>query len=196
MIIRSWKKYRCKFKFIFIVVILIFNSCKNNTKAENRDVNKPEQIDISKIVNDEDFENLFSLEDNRDFSIALHEILVNKNEENPDSLNQIEWNLFLSMHLENAGQSESILTFLEEWFPEQREQVIISLTEIGAIKSAATIKLAVALLPEDDTSFFENATKDSEGLMMTFDRVFTGYPDGPMADLYRTYAEKHRDEFK
>tara|TARA_R110000737_G_scaffold323409_1_gene335997 strand:- start:643 stop:789 length:147 start_codon:yes stop_codon:yes gene_type:complete len=47
------------------------------------------------------------------------------------------------MHLENAGQSETILTFLEEWFPDQREQVIISLTEIGEVKSAESIKLAV-----------------------------------------------------
>ena len=48
-----------------------------------------------------------------------------------------------SLFLLNAGQSETILTFLEEWFPDQREQVIISLTEIGEVKSAESIKLAV-----------------------------------------------------
>tara|TARA_R110000744_G_C19233761_1_gene548457 strand:- start:646 stop:945 length:300 start_codon:yes stop_codon:yes gene_type:complete len=98
------------------------------------------------------------------------------------------------MHLENAGQSETILTFLEEWFPDQREQVIISLTEIGAVKSAESIKLAVTLLPKDGSSFFDNPTENSDRFMMTLNSLFINYPDGPMPDLYRKYAEKHRDE--
>lgn len=197
MIFKNSKKCDYKLASIFIlgISIFIFNSCKNNSKVENRKVDTSEQKDISDIVSEVDFESIFSLEDNRDFSIALYEILANRYEKNPDSMNQIEWNLFLSMNLENAGQSGTILTFLEEWFPEQREQVILSLTEIGAIKSAATIKLAVALLPKDGTSFFKNATKSSEQLMLTFDSTFSDYPDGSMPDLYRTYAEKHRDKF-
>ena len=30
--------------------------------------------------------------------------------------------------------------------------------------------------------------------MMTLNSLFINYPDGPMPDLYRKYAEKHRDE--
>ncbi|MGJ8734880.1 MAG: hypothetical protein ACSHW4_17110 [Cellulophaga sp.] len=74
-----------------------------------------------KIVQQEDLESLFLLTDNSDFSIALHEILVNRYDKKPNSLNSIQLNLFLCMHLENAGQADSILAFLQEWFPEHRE---------------------------------------------------------------------------
>ena len=112
-----------------------------------------------KIVEKEDIESLFSLNDNSDFSIALYEILVNRNEEKSDSLNEIELNLFLCMHLENAGQADSILTFLQEWFPEQNEKVIKSLNEIGATKSSEIIKKAVELLPENGSWFFESSKR-------------------------------------
>lgn len=149
-----------------------------------------------KIVRQEDLESLFSLTDNSDFSIALYEILVNRYDEKPNSLNSIQLNLFLCMHLENAGQADSILTFLQEWFPEQREQVINSLQEIGAIKSAKIIKQAVELLPEDNSWFFQSSDKDSEELMDKLDSEFSDYPDGPMQDLYRKYAEDYRSELK
>lgn len=79
---------------------------------------------IDKIVSNEDFESLYSLKDNSDFSIALHEILVKRHDRNPNSLNPVQLNLFLCMHIENAGQADSILSFLQEWFPDQKEQVV------------------------------------------------------------------------
>ena len=39
---------------------------------------KEEMRKRDKIVNDENMDSLFSLNDNADFSIALHEILVNR----------------------------------------------------------------------------------------------------------------------
>ncbi|WP_299443016.1 hypothetical protein [uncultured Aquimarina sp.] len=147
-----------------------------------------------KIVNDEDIEGLFSLNDNSDFSIALHEILVNRNDKNPNSLNPIQLNLFLSMHLENAGQADSILTFLQEWFPDKEEQIIKSLNEIGAIKSSEIIKQAIDLLPKNRSWFYESSDENSEKLMDKLDSEFSDYPDGPMRDLYRKYAEKNRNE--
>ncbi|KGK30399.1 hypothetical protein [Cellulophaga sp. E6(2014)] len=147
-----------------------------------------------KIVQQEDIESLFSLTDNSDFSIALYEILVNRHDKKPNSLNPIQLNLFLCMHLENAGQADSILSFLQEWFPEQKEQIIKSLNEIGAIKSAKIIKQAIELLPENDSWFFESSDKDSEKLMYKLDSEFSDYPDGPMRDLYRKYAEEYRNE--
>ena len=102
-----------------------------------------------KIVNEENMEVLFLLGDNSYFSIALHQILVNRFDKNPNSLNPIQLNLFLCMHLENAGQADSILSFLQEWFPEQKEQIIKSLNEIGATKSSEIIKQAVELLPKN-----------------------------------------------
>ena len=147
-----------------------------------------------KIVEKEDIESLFSLNDNSDFSIALYEILVNRNEKKPNSLNETELNLFLCMHLENAGQADSILTFLQEWFPEQKKKVIKSLNEIGATKSSEIIKKAIELLPENGSWFFESSNEESERIMDELDSEFSNYPDGSMKNLYRKYAEKHRNE--
>ncbi|AQS94034.1 hypothetical protein BXQ17_08130 [Polaribacter sp. BM10] len=155
---------------------------------------KNELIIRDKIVENEDIESLFSLKDNSDFSIALFEILQKRNEKEPNSLNEIELNLFLCMNLENAGQADSILTFLQEWFPEQNEKVIKSLNEIGATKSSEIIKKAVELLPENGSWFFESSDENSEKLMIKFDSEFSSYPDGPMEDIYRKYAEKNRNE--
>ena len=155
---------------------------------------KNELIVIDKIVENEDIECLFSLKDNSDFSIALYEILVKRNGKKPNSLNEIELNLFLCMHLENAGQADSILTFLQEWFPEQNEKVIKALNEIGATKSSEIIKKAVELLPENGSWFFESSNEESERIMSELDSEFSNYPDGSMRNLYRKYAEKNRNE--
>ncbi|MCG8763547.1 hypothetical protein G1K46_12555 [Tenacibaculum finnmarkense] len=155
---------------------------------------KNELIIRDKIVENEDIESLFSLKDNSDFSIALFEILQKKNEKEPNSLNEIELNLFLCMNLENAGQADSILSFLQEWFPEQNEKVIKSLNEIGASKSSEIIKKAIELLPENSTWFFESSNEESERIMSELDSEFSNYPDGPMRNLYRKYAEKNRNE--
>ena len=149
-----------------------------------------------KIVNDEDIESLILLKDNSDFSIALHQILVNRYDKNSDSLNQIQLNLFLSMHLENASQADSILSFLQEWFPEYQEQVIKSLIEINAIKSAEIIKQAVKLLPNNGSWFYENSDENSKRLMMKLDSEFSKYPDGLMTSLYRKYAEINQKMLK
>ncbi|MCD8445365.1 DMP19 family protein [Tenacibaculum finnmarkense] len=155
---------------------------------------KNELIIRGKIVENEDIESLFSLKDNSDFSIALFEILQKRNEKEPNSLNEIELNLFLCMNLENAGQADSILSFLQEWFPEQNEKVIKSLNEIGASKSSEIIKKAIELLPENGTWFFESSNEESERIMSELDSEFSNYPDGPMRNLYRKYAEKNRNE--
>ena len=147
-----------------------------------------------KIVRDEDIESLFLLDDNSDFSIALHEILVKRHEKNPISLNTVQQNLFLCMHLENAGQADSILSFLQEWFPEQKEQIVKSLSEIGATKSSEIIKRAIELLPKDGSWFFENCDEESEKEMSKLDREFSNYPDGIMSNLYRKYADNYRDD--
>jgi hypothetical protein len=145
-----------------------------------------------KIVKEEDIEKLFSLNDNSDFSIALYEILVKRNKKKTNSLNEIELNLFLCMNLENAGQADSILTFLQEWFPKQNEKTIKSLNEIGATKSSEIIKKAIELLPENGSWFFDSSDEESEKLMSKLDSDFSNYPDGFMKDLYRKYAERNR----
>ncbi len=148
-----------------------------------------------KIVKDQDIEGLFHLTDNDDFSIVLFQILNNRCAFNPHSLNSVQRVLFLCMHLENAGQADHILSFLQDDFPEYSKEVIVALNEIGATKSAEIIRQAVALLPENGVSFYECADKKTQDLMNKLDSEFSNYPDGLMPDLYRKYAEFHRSNF-
>ncbi len=148
-----------------------------------------------KIVRDGDVEGLFLLNDRSDFSVGLHEILMKQYNKNAQSLNTVQLNLFLCMHIENAGQADHILSFLQECFPEYQEQVVTSFNEIGAIKSAEIIKQAIELLPEDGSWFFETSNEDSEKLMEKLDSEFSDYPDGFMKDLYFKYASKNRSKF-
>ena len=148
-----------------------------------------------KIVKDQDIEGLFLLTDNNDFSIALYEILNNRCNYNPDILNSTEKVLFFCMHLENAGQADHILSFLQEDFSKYGDAAVDALNEISASKSALIIKEAVKLLPENRSWFFENADEKSQNLMSKLDSEFSSYPDGPMRDLYRKYAERHRSDF-
>lgn len=64
-----------------------------------------------KIVVEEDFEHLFSLSNNADFSIALYEIFVNRYNKDINSLNPIQLNLFLCMQIENATQADGLYLF-------------------------------------------------------------------------------------
>lgn len=149
---------------------------------------------VDTIVEKQDIKALFALEHNSDFSIALHQILMRKYEKDPNSLNIKQLNLFICMHLENAGQSNHILTFLQEWFPQYTNQIVIALREIGAVKSAEIIKQAIELLPENGSWFFDYANKKDEALMGELDTRFASYPDGALSDLYRTYAEKNKKD--
>ena len=138
--------------------------------------------------------NIFELTDNGDFTIALYEILSNQCDYNPDKLSSVQRVLFLCMLLEDAGQADHILSFLQEEFPDYADEAVEALTEIGATKSAEIIKQAIELLPKDGTWFFDNVDENSENLMKKLDSEFSDYPDGLMRDLYRKYAEKHKDD--
>ena len=148
-----------------------------------------------KIVKDQNIEGLFLLTDNDDFSIALYEILNNRCNYNPDTLNSTQKVLFFCMHLENAGQADHILGFLQEDFSKYADEAVNALNEIGASKSALIIQEAIKLLPEKGSWFFDNADENSRNLMSKLDSEFSSYPDGPMRDLYRKYAERHRSDF-
>lgn len=87
---------------------------------------KNDLVRRDKIVEEENIDELFNLKDNSDFSIALYEILVNRYERDFNSLNEVQLTLFLCSHIENAGQADSILSFLQEWFPQYSTKVINS----------------------------------------------------------------------
>jgi hypothetical protein len=151
-------------------------------------------IQRDKIVKEQNIDALFALEDNSDFAIALHEILISRFEHNPEGLSAIQFNLFLCMHLENAGQADHILSFLQEWFPQQSKDVVNALKDTGAIKSAELIKQAVEFLSKDGSWFFKSADENSQTLMAKIDKEFSSYPDGTLRDIYRKYAENNRSE--
>lgn len=148
-----------------------------------------------KIVEEKNIEALFLLKDNSDFSIALHEILSNRHDENPSSLNEVQLNLFLCMHLENAGQADHILSFLQEWYPNHSTTVVKSLHKIGAIKSSKIIEQAINLLPADGSWFYDKADEDAQDLMDKLGSQFLDYPDGFIRDLYRNMPRKTEATF-
>jgi len=147
-----------------------------------------------KIAKEEDFDGLFSLAHNSYFSTTLYDILVNRHNKDPHSLNPVQFNLFLCMHLENAGQADGVLAFLQEWFPEHKEQVVVSLKEIGATKSSELIKQVNKLLPLDNEWFYKSADEKNIVILHKLDNEFSSYPDGMMCDLYRKYADENKSE--
>ena len=149
---------------------------------------------IDEISQSKDGAKLFRLSDNSAFAIALHQILVKLYEENPNKLNEHQMNLFLSMHLENSGQSCGILGCLQEWFPQYINKFVFALREIKAPRSAEAIEKAINLLPRDGSLFFDSSNKTEDELMSKFDKEFSNYPDGNMPSLYRNYAEKHKEK--
>jgi hypothetical protein len=147
-----------------------------------------------KIVENRDINAMFNL--TWDFNIALREILVNDCTEsyNPSNLNQVKRTLFLCIMLEDSGQADSILTFLQEEYPMYKNEVIVALHEIGASKSAEIITKAIELLPKDETWFYDIADENMEKQMHNLDKAFSDYPDGPTDNLYRKYAEQHKND--
>lgn len=160
------------------------------SKKEN--INEFDLIDS--ISQEKEADKLFRLEDNAAFSNCLRQILDNLYRKNPTRLNKHQLNLYLSMNLENSGQSCGILSCLQEWFPEHQDKFVNALKNIGAPKSADAIEKAISLLPENGIWFFKTSNEKTETLMSNYDREFSDYPDGCMPDLYRTYAELNKSE--
>ncbi len=150
----------------------------------------------SEIIKNQDFKALFWLTNDSDFCLALMEILFNRYKENPNSLSPTEFNLFLCYQLENASQADSILSFLQEYFPEYKGEVVKALHEVGAEKSAKLIQKAIKLLPEDGSWFYDTANPYSQNKMNKIDNEFSSYPDGKMCIKYRKYAEEHQNDFQ
>lgn len=147
---------------------------------------------IDLIVQNRDVDKLYSLNDHAAFSVGLHQILDSVHDKTPNQLNQYQLHLFLSMHLENSGQSCGILSCLQKWFPQHLDKFVNALREIGAPKSADAIEKAIELLPKDGSWFYDSADDEAEKLLSKLDSEFSNYPDGSMPELYRKYANCNR----
>lgn len=167
-----------------------------NTKYEGlswlSEEGKAHLIYLDELVQNQNLREIYELKEDSDFSTTLHQVLIKKYNEDPKSLNEVQLNLFLCMHLENSGQSSSILSCLQEWFPEHKEKFVNALREVNAPKSADVIERAIELLPKDGSWFFDTSNETTEELLAQFEREFSDYPDGSMSDLYRKYAEKNK----
>lgn len=159
------------------------------------ETNKVNEFDlIDAIGQSKNYKKLYELKNKAAFSIALHQILNNLYDENPKLLNKHQLNLFLSMHLENSGQSCSILSCLQEWYPQYLDKFVVALRDINAPKCADAIEKVIELLPEDGSWFYKTADEKTRQLLQDYDKQFSDYPDGNMPLLYRTYAEKNKKE--
>jgi len=150
---------------------------------------------MDEVIKSGDLSKLFSLSDTVDFSIALMEMLSAKCDYDPELLNPTQRILFLCIQIENSGQADTILNFLQEDYPAYSQEVVEALKAIGATKSAYYIQEAIGLLPTNGESFFDHATEATQQRMMQLDSQFSDYPDGPMPELYRSFAVAHREDF-
>jgi len=149
---------------------------------------------IENIVQKKDIARLYALQNDDVFSIALHQILVSIYDADHSALNEPGINLFLAMHLENSGQSSSILSCLQEWFPQYLSKFVPALEHIGAVQSAVVIAKAINMLPEDGSWFFRSADDQARSEMSELDSQFSNYLDGNMPKLYREYAENCKQD--
>jgi len=166
------KKYKKKYKWLGLKIQDIYSIYLRDEAVKNRDI-----------------DGLFDLTGNGDFEIGLLEIFEAIGCE---KLNHPQKVLYLCMHIENAGQADTVLSFLQEEFSTYSNEVIKALYEIGAIKSAKIIEQIVEMLSKNEGWFYDTADKESEKQFNKLDTEFSSYPDGNMPKLYRAYAEKHK----
>ena len=96
------------------------------------------ETQMQNIINNRDWNALFAMDKNDDFSWTLGQILwsfvTNKMDGSLDisNLNQTQKVLFFVMELENATQADSLLNFFEEGFAIYGREAVQALEEIGA----------------------------------------------------------------
>ena len=160
---------------------------------------------IQNIVKNRDWNALFAMDGNDDFTRTLEQILwslvTNRADGNLDisNLNHTQKVLFLVLELENATQADSLLNFFEECFADYGREAVQALEEVGASQCAAALNAVVdtfpnGIYPKGDKEFWDSimSGKNSD-IWDKADRVFVNYTDGWFPDLCRTYAEAHQD---
>lgn len=157
------------------------------------------------IINNRDWNALFALNENEDFSWTLEQILWSFVKEQPDGsldlsdLTHAQKVLFLVLELENATQCDALPNFFEEGFAVYGREAVQALEEVGATQCAAVLRMVVDTLPngiypKEDKEFWDSIMdgKNSE-IWNKADHVLMDYTDGWFPDLCRIYAEAHQD---
>lgn len=162
------------------------------------------EAQIQNIIKNRDWNALFAMDENLDFSCALDQMLWSSVTEIEDgnfdisNLNHTQRVLFLVMALENATQADALPNFFEDFASYGREAVQ-ALQEVGAFQCAEALNAVVdtmpdGIYPKGDEEFWDSimSGKNSD-VWDKADRVLADYTDGWFPDLCRTYAESHRD---
>ena len=163
------------------------------------------EAQIQNIVKNRDWNALFAMDENGDFSWTLEQLLwsfvTNRVDGNLDisNLSHTQRVLFLVLELESATQADALLNFFEEGFAIYGREAVQALEEVGASQCAAALNAVVDTLPngiypKGDKEFWDSimSGKNSD-IWDRADSVLVDYTDGCLSDLCRTYAEAHRD---
>lgn len=162
------------------------------------------EAQMRNIIKNRDWDALFAMDENDDFSWTLEQMLwsfvTNRGDEDFElsNLNRTQKVLFLVLELESATQADALPNFFEDFAIYGREAVQ-ALEEIGAPQCAAALNAVVdtlpnGIFPKGDEEFWDSimSGKNSD-IWDKADSVFADYTDGWFPDLCRAYAEAHRD---
>ncbi len=162
------------------------------------------EAQIQNIIKNRDWNALFAMDENLDFSCALDQMLWSSVTEIEDgnfdisNLNHTQRVLFLVLELECVTQADALPNFFEDFASYGREAVQ-ALQEVGAFQCAEALNAVVdtmpdGIYPKGDEEFWDSimSGKNSD-IWDKADSVLCDYIDGRLSDLCRTYAEAHRD---
>ncbi len=163
------------------------------------------EAQIQNIVKNRDWNALFAMDENGDFSWTLEQLLwsfvTNRVDGNLDisNLSHTQRVLFLVLELESATQADALLNFFEEGFAIYGREAVQALEEVGASQCAAALNAVVDTLPngiypKGDKEFWDSimSGKNSD-IWDKANSVLVDYTDGWFPDLCRTYTEVHQD---
>ena len=162
-------------------------------------------MQMQNIIKNRDWNALFSMDENDDFSWTLEQILwsfVTKSVNGALDLSNLTHTqkvLFLVLELESATQADALPNFFEEGFAVYGREAVQALEEVGASQCAVALNAVVDTLsngiyPKGDKEFWDSimSGKNSE-IWDKANSVLVDYTDGRFSDLCHTYAETHRD---
>lgn len=160
---------------------------------------------MQNIIKNLDWNALFAMDENDDFSRTLEQILwsfVTKRVDGDfdlSNLNHTQKVLFLVLEMESATQADALPNFFEEGFSVYGREAVQALDEIGASRCAAALNAAVDTLPngiypKGDKEFWDSimSGKNSD-IWDKANSVLVDYTDEWFPDLCRTYTEVHQD---
>ena len=160
---------------------------------------------VERLMAMRDLDEIFALEDDTDFAIALSSALCDWTDygESLDGLSPEAQSFYLCYSLDaevnNGGFSSFIYNSTGQWGPETIE----ALETVGAPQTAELLRQVIALLvcdeyPRDIIERNEILNLSSDAFDRSIDELdnaFFASPDGVLQDLYVTYARDHRDCF-